>query len=344
MKTIVILDGNNVAYGIYSKFKQSRTGLLTSQAGIPTTVTFGMLRSLKHFADNHKVDRAVVAWDTGGGSKWRKTIFPHYKANRKGNYDDMEDYFAELDSARDYLAAMGINQAPCSGIEADDIIGWLAKKYQNEGWKVIIYSNDEDYYQLINKTIRVWRPITNVLVDKRTAFDKKKVAPKNMYLLDGLVGQPKDNIPGACDLDKDGVMIKYGFGPAKGIALLHHPSNEHRTLTGVKQLLDDPDSCPVGEKFRTQLLKNWSQVVTSARISRIRAFDRQYGKDELVKLMEVYEHSQANEPIIARSISNIASMLDINNVDPVFVAKQIGVNVQGKPRKKKYKKKRRVKV
>ncbi len=333
-KTLLVLDGNNIAYACYVKFKQSRTGLLTSQAGIPTTVIFGTLRSLEAFAKVHRVDRAVVAWDVGGGSAWRKSIFPQYKGNRE--YKDMDDYFAELQSARDFLLQFGINQAPCKGIEADDVIGWLTKKYEAEGWKVIVYSNDQDYYQLLTKNVRIWRPCVDDLVDKRTATDIKKLPPNRMYLLDALTGQPKDNIPGGMDLDKDGVAIKYGFGPAKGLSLLYHPDNEFHTLSAVSRILKgDPRNCPVSERFAKQLLKNWRQVVLSAKIARIRTKDRQYSKKELIKLREVYKRSMDNEPVIARSISNLASNLDIKSIDVVHICRQIGVNVQGKGRKHK---------
>ena len=343
MKTIVILDGNNLAYGLYAKFSQSRTGLLRSQAGIPTTVTFGMLRSLERFARDHRVDRAVVAWDVGGGSAWRKSIYPQYKGNRE--YKDMEDYFVELENGRNFLAQFGINQAPCKGIEADDVIGWLCKRYESEGWKVIIYSNDQDYYQLLSKNVRNWRPMAEEMVDKRTAEERKKVPVHRIYLLDGLVGQPKDNIAGGCDLDSNGVMIKFGFGPAKGLALLNHPDNKEQTLSQVSRILKgDPKNCPVSDGHTAQLLRNWKQIILSAKISRIRTRDRHYSKSELKKLRKVYKQSMANEPILGRSISNLASMLDINSIDVIGICRKIGVNVQGKGRKSQQRKKSKVKV
>jgi len=334
-KTIVIMDGNNVAYGIYSRFKESKTGLLTSGAGIPTTVIFGMLRSLSAFCNTLQVDRSIIAWDVKGGSKWRKSIFPHYKANRSGSYDDMQDYFDELESARQYLKVFGINQAPCEGIEADDVIGWLTKKYEREGWRVIVYSNDKDYYQLVNKNVKIWRPVTEKIMDTRSVYELRKMSPRRLYLIDGLVGQQKDNIPGACDLDADGVMQKYGLGEGRALKLFDHPENPHQTLSAVHRILKGSDNCPVGPKFKEQLLKNWKQVVLSAKLSRIRTRDRHYADWEMEKLQEVYNQSMLDMEVSARTISNQAIRLDIQTIDVVKICRSIGVNVKGKGRERK---------
>ena len=330
-KTIVIIDGNNLAYGIYSRFKEGKSGLLSSTTGIPTTVIFGMLRSLETFVKHTEVDRAIVCWDVGGGSKWRKSIFPQYKAGRK--YGGMEDYFAELESAREYLALFGINQGPCQGIEADDVIGWLTKKYESEGWKVIIYSNDKDYYQLVTKHVSIWRTAVERFVGVKEVVQAHGIPPNRIHLLDGLLGQQKDNIPGACDLDENGVMKKFGFGEAKALKLLCHPDNEDMTLRNVLRILRS-EKPPVSEKFVAQLLRNWKQVTISAKLSRIRTKDRHYEGWEIEKLQEVYSQSIKLEEIDSKNIFKVSSMLDIRMIDIATICKKIGVNVKGKTRKK----------
>jgi 5'-3' exonuclease len=245
----------------------------------------------------------------------------------------MQDYFNELDSAREYLSLFGVNQAPCQGIEADDVIGWLTKKYELEGWKVIIYSNDKDYYQLTTKHVTIWRTATERFMSAKEVAQTRQVPPNRIHLLDGLLGQQKDNIPGACDLDEDGVMKKFGFGEAKALKLLCHEDNPHKTLKSVLRILRS-DNPPVGEKFVTQILRNWKQVVISARLSRIRTKNRHYEDWEIEKLDEVYAQSIAQKEVTTKDIFKVASMLDIRMIDVGTICKKIGVNVKGKTRKK----------
>ena len=334
-KKVLIIDGNNVAYAAYSVFKRTQGGLLTSSTGIPTTVFFGMLNVLSTFTEKNAVDRVIICWDVKGGSAWRKSVFKHYKANRSGNYKDMDDYFAELDSAKEYLSAIGIPQAPCEGVEADDVIGWLAKRYVRKGWQSVVFSNDKDYYQLLDEDTTLWRPCTQKMYTHSMVPEEKAcmgLGPQHLHKLQGLTGQAKDNIPGACELDSDNVMIKWGFGEAYACKLLKHPDNPDHKLSVCKKLLL-ADKSPLSEPKTTQLLKNWKRVLLSARLSKIRTRMKEYELWEVALLNSVYKQSLSKTVYTVSELNYVASMLDISKLSVPRICRSIGVNIRGKVQK-----------
>jgi len=334
MKTAVVVDGNNLAYGIYSRVKESRGGLLHSSTGIPTTVIFGFMRSLNAFAKMvGSVDRVIIAWDVGGGSKMRKEIFPEYKVQR--SYNDMDDYFAELKAAREYLPLFGIGSAPCQGIEADDAIGYYARKYLKQGYRTIIYSNDKDYYQLLrpNLKLKIWRPITDEMLDCGDVATKLGHDPRWLPRLQALTGQQKDNIPGACDLDDNGKMQLFGFGPAKAKKVLFHDDGVAAVCLSLKEARQRlKEDSPVNEDFTKQLLRNWKQVKLSYKLSKIRSARKEYSEPELQALDTAWD---AASEIHAKKyrVSDWAlhaEMLDIKSIPVAAISRALGVQVKGK--------------
>ena len=136
-KKILIIDGNGLAFAGYMAMAGAKGGGLKNSFGVCTTTVFKMMQYINEYVNIHgRIDRVVICWDLGGGSKYRKSIFPHYKGNRE--YKDMDDLFEDLNDGREYLGRLGINQAPCKGIEADDVIGWFSEKYRKMGWHSII--------------------------------------------------------------------------------------------------------------------------------------------------------------------------------------------------------------
>jgi len=330
MKTTLIVDGNNLGFKIYASFKDGNGHLLTNSVGLPTTVIFGMLRSFEAFVRHKKVDQVLVAWDVGGGSAYRRSIYPLYKKNRV--YKEMDDYFAELDACREYFEVLGIPQAPLKGIEADDTIGWLATRLSKGDDKVVIYSDDKDYYQLLgNKRIKIWRPCKEEFFSKRHLLEEYgdwvDFKPKHLILIDALCGQEKDFIPGACDVDEENVkMIKFQFGPAKAKKLLEASGYDMKVAyTKLKEALS--------EKFAVQLEKNWKQVLVSRKLSRIRVKDEHYSAEELKKLKDALKQIGKTQ-VKSQNVVRLVSDLELRTVDVFGILKNIGVEVIGKQQQK----------
>jgi len=325
---ILVIDSNNLQFRVWASFQEGRSGPLQTSMGVPTSIVFGMLRSLEAFTKMAQVDKTICCYDVGGGSKYRKELFPHYKGNRE--YKDMGPYFEESDSCRGYFKIFGINQAVCRGIEADDIIGWLAKKLSREGHNVTIYSDDKDYYQLLSKRVKIYRPCKEAFFTKKDLLAEHGADFKPLYLprIDALVGQEKDNIPGACELDERGVMIKFGFGPAKAKKLLE----PHWKLSKVREKLCFASG--IAEKFQRQLLKNWEQVQLSYKLARIRQRDDEYTSDELEVLDGVYAAANEGTAISAKVVVKLVRDLEMSSIHIVPLLKSIGVNIIGKDKQK----------
>jgi len=155
---IALIDGNNLAYKAYSRFSESKTGLLKTSVGVPTTVIFSLLRMLNVLVERTKFDKCIICWDVSG-SHYRKALYPEYKAHRKTK--DMKEYYDELDSARNYLKQLGFVQAICKGVEADDVIGFLSEHLSKQKHKIVIISDDKDFYQLCKHRVKIYRPIVD---------------------------------------------------------------------------------------------------------------------------------------------------------------------------------------
>lgn len=328
MKTLIV-DSNNLSFRIFSTFKESRGGPLKTSFGVPTSVIFGIINSLNMFTSigsNGQVDRTIMCWDLGGGSKFRKGIFKLYKKNR--SYKDMTDYFEELDSARKHLSTFGIMQAPCQGIEADDVLGWFATKELEAGNEVVIFSDDKDYFRLLGpgKKLKLFRPCVNEFYTYRQFKNDHNYKPKYMTLIDALTGQEKDNIPGACDLEeqKDGTwkMKKYGFGEAKAVALLEASGWSLKTLHEMLKA----NTVKCNEAHRSQLLKNWKNVKISKLLSRIRCNDDEYSEEELKLLRDARENCKVSKIKLSKAM-RLAGELEFNSLKAKLpsILKKIGV-------------------
>jgi 5'-3' exonuclease len=293
-----------------------------------------MLRSLQGFTEKYSVNKVIICWDSKGGSQWRKSIFPHYKANRSGVYKDMEDYFEELRSCREYLEVCGIPQAPCQGIEADDVIGWLAKKYSDEGWEPIIFSNDSDMFQLLRiKHATLWRSVKAQLYDSRDVAKEMDIEAEHLHKLQGLTGQKKDNIPGPCDLDSKNIMKSCRFGNANALKLLKHESNPDCTMKRCKELLKS-DS-PVSPRLTEILLNKWDQILVSVKLAKIRTRDEDYQEWEIKTLREVKALADSMQPVQVTQLNHVAALLDIKAVSIPLVCRRVGVPIKGKVEEEK---------
>lgn len=322
----LVIDGNNLAYKIYAAFSASNNQRLTNSVGLPTTVIYGFLNSLEAFTREYKVDRTLVCWDVGGGSAYRKSIFPLYKGNRE--YKDMDDFFAELDATRSYMDALGILQAPIKGIEADDVIGYIAKQLARAGDKVVIYSDDKDYYRLLSKKIKIYRPCREAMYTRKHFCKEfgKHWKPYYLSLLDALVGQEKDFIPGACDIDEERrKLIKFRFGPAKATKLLEASGFN---LKKARRLLKEGEV--LSEKYCQQLLKNWKQVKVSKKLAKIRTRAKHYSAEELEKLKKVEALIAKQSQVRSKKVIKLMSDLEIQTIDVIHILRSVGVKVKGK--------------
>lgn len=315
MKTIVIADGNNLAFKAFFSLKNSKVGLLKTSTGIPTTVIFGVLNSLNYFSTVNNVDGVIIVWDVGG-SKYRKNIFSLYKSNR--DHSGHLEIFDELDKARNYISQIGIPQAIIKGIEADDSVGYLATKIAESGNASIIISDDHDYWSLKKKRIKIWRPQTKMFVTVNDVLKEFKLKPRYLPYIFALMGQEKDFIPGLCDV-VDGKMIKCGFGLVKAVNVLR-PLTEGKTF---KECLDL--AIAKNDRWSEQIAKNRKQIMISLKLMKIRTKDKHYTDEERKILQDTIKKVLTNNTASYRTAKFVADKLEFKKISVVAVLKKMGI-------------------
>jgi 5'-3' exonuclease len=314
---ILIVDGNNLSYRLFIKMYECG-GLLRTNTGVATTVTYGLIRTINAFIDNMKVDRCIICWD--GGSKYRKKVFKHYKGHReKPDWGDA--YYEELNSAREYLGKMGLVQGYVRGIEADDIIGYLTAKLSEDKHKIIIFSDDKDFFQLGKYKARYYRPTKMHLIDDYEAEEMLGYPTKLLPKIVALTGEKKDNIPGAGDLDENHIMTKIGLGPVTALKLLDAGDR----YKSVKELIDTIDP---SNKFAPMIKKNRKQILRSYKLSRIRTKDKFYADWELDALEDIYSKIIIDSKVKRSKINMLKEFLEFRSVNLLKMLINLGVNTR----------------
>ena len=208
---LLIIDGHAFAYRAFYAIRG-----LTSPSGQPTNAIYGFINMLAKLEAQVLPTHAVVVWD-GGLDEGRVEELDDYKAQRDPMPDDME---VQLDAMADYLEAAGWASVCDDGVEADDRIGQLAKRAEDEGIEVVIASSDKDFLQLINDRVSMLNPAdkTGTPMDAAAVVAKTGVRPAQIVDWLSLVGDAADNIPGVPGVGvKTASALLNEFGSVDGI-------------------------------------------------------------------------------------------------------------------------------
>ena len=193
MKTLLLVDGSSYLYRAFHAMPDLR-----NSKNEPTGAIQGVLNMLRRLHKDYPSDYSACVFDAKGKT-FRDDIYPAYKANRASMPDDLRPQIEPLHEA---IKALGWPLIVENGVEADDVIGALAKQAEREGVRVIISTGDKDITQLVNDKITVvntmrdaFRRVDDVL-DIAGVTAKFGVPPERMidYLV--LVGDTSDNVPG----------------------------------------------------------------------------------------------------------------------------------------------------
>ena len=207
---LVLIDGNSILnrafYGVPD---------LTNREGLHTNAIYGFLNILFKILDEEEPSHLLVAFDEKAPT-FRHKMYEEYKGKRKPMPAELSE---QVPVIRNLLQVMNIRIYAEEGIEADDILGTMAKKAEQEGYLVSIVSGDRDLLQLATDTILVRIPKTSrgktVVEDYHTAqvIEKYSVTPSQIIDLKGLMGDASDNIPGVPGIgEKTAVKILTMFG------------------------------------------------------------------------------------------------------------------------------------
>src|SRR5580658_3534165 len=185
--TLVLVDGSSYLYRAFHAMPP-----LTNAAGEPTGAVLGVLNMIVKLTRDYPDARLAIVFDAPGRT-FRDDLFEAYKSHRPPMPDDLRAQIAPLFAI---LKAQGHPLLRIEGVEADDVIGTLARRAEAAGYAVIISTGDKDMSQLVNESITIVNTMTGSRLDRDGVKAKFDVWPEQIIDYLALVGDASDNIPG----------------------------------------------------------------------------------------------------------------------------------------------------
>ena len=187
MKEIYIIDGSSYIYRAYYAIRG-----LSNSKGFPTNAIYGFVNMLLKILNDKKPDLLAIAFDPMGPTK-RYEAYEAYKAQRPKMPDALS---VQIPYIHKVVGAFNIPILMMEGYEADDVIGTVSGKGEEDGYEVIIVSGDKDMFQLITPHVRIYDPMKDKFYGEAEALEKFGVSPSRVAEVMGLMGDSIDNIPG----------------------------------------------------------------------------------------------------------------------------------------------------
>ncbi|MBX3661360.1 MAG: DNA polymerase I [Burkholderiales bacterium] len=187
MKTLLLVDGSSYLYRAFHAIRDLR-----SSRGEPTNAIYGVLNMLRRLHKDLPAEYSACVFDAKGKT-FRDELYPQYKASRPPMPDDLAVQIAPLKEA---IVAMGWPLLEVEGVEADDVIGTLAREAEQAGMRVVISTGDKDITQLVTPQVTLVNTMSNETLDVDGVEKKFGVPPERMIDYLTLVGDAVDNVPG----------------------------------------------------------------------------------------------------------------------------------------------------
>jgi DNA polymerase-1 len=186
-KPLVLVDGSSYLYRAFHAIPP-----LSTATGEPTNAVLGVVNMLYKLLDEVGPERMAVVFDAPGKT-FRDDLYAEYKAHRPPMPDELRPQVAPLLEA---IEAMGIPLLRIEGVEADDVIGTLAREASTSGEQTVISTGDKDLAQLVDERVTLVNTMDNTTLDRAGVQQKFGVTPDQIIDYLALVGDTSDNIPG----------------------------------------------------------------------------------------------------------------------------------------------------
>lgn len=198
--SLILVDGSSYLFRAYHALPA-----LTNSKGLNTGAVKGVIGMVKKLIADYPAGDVVVVFDAKGPT-FRNDMYADYKANRPPMPEELRE---QIEPIHEIIRAMGLPLLCVSGVEADDVIGTLAKEASDRGEPVLISTGDKDMAQLVNDHVTLVNTMTNTLMDRDGVVAKFGIPPELIIDLLALQGDKVDNIPGVA-----------GVGEKTALALL----------------------------------------------------------------------------------------------------------------------------
>jgi DNA polymerase-1 len=205
MQRAVFVDGSNLVYRAFYGLPAS----LRAASGQPTNAIYGFALMFRKLFSDPETTLGAVVFDAPGGS-FREERFADYKGHREAMPADLA---RQLPGVFALCEAHGVRLLRESGVEADDVLGTLARQAREAGFDVRIVSTDKDFGQLVGDRVRLVDTMKDVIYDRQGVEEKWGVPPERMIDYLALAGDKADNVPGVAGIgEKSAVELVARFG------------------------------------------------------------------------------------------------------------------------------------
>ena len=186
-QTLLLVDGSSYLYRAFHAMAP-----LTAPDGTPTGALYGVLNMLRRLRADYVHDYCAVVFDAKG-KNFRHQMFPDYKATRPPMPDELRP---QAEMLPEMVRLMGWPVLVVPDVEADDVIGTLAKQGEAAGWNVVVSTGDKDMAQLVSEHVTLVNTMSNEKLDIDGVKAKFGVRPDQIIDYLTLMGDKVDNVPG----------------------------------------------------------------------------------------------------------------------------------------------------
>jgi DNA polymerase-1 len=271
---LVLIDGSNYLFRAFYAIRE-----LSNSKGFPTNAIYGFTTMLMKLLHDQEPDYIAVAFDVKGPT-FRHEAYEDYKATRRATPDTL---IPQIPCVKEVVRGFSIPVLEQQGIEADDIIGTVARRHAGEGMEVVIVSGDKDLMQIVSGDIVMVDTMKDKTYDVAAVKERFGVGPEQVVEVLGLMGDASDNIPGVP-----------GIGAKGAIRLIEQ-------FGGIEEILAHPEQIH-NLKTREAILRNADQARLSRELAQIRtdaeiAFDleacrrQEPDRKRLIALFREFEFS-----------------------------------------------------
>ncbi|MDF7794812.1 DNA polymerase I [Pseudomonas syringae] len=313
---LVLVDGSSYLYRAFHALPP-----LATSKGLPTGAVKGVLNMLKSLRRQYPDSPLAVVFDAKGGT-FRDALYNDYKANRPSMPDDLR---VQVDLLHACVKGMGYPFLCVEGVEADDVIGTLARSSAAADRPVVISTGDKDMAQLVDGHITLVNTMTGSVMDVAGVKEKFGVGPEHIIDYLALMGDKVDNIPGVPGVgEKTAVGLLVGIGggikelyenldkvaslPIRGAKTLAAKLEEHREMAFLSYELatikiDVPldielDQLHCGEPDRDTLMELYAELEFKSWIEDLQRDAKRAGQELTVEEPTVEAKEAAYEVIL----------------------------------------------
>ena len=312
-KRLIIIDGNSIINRAFYALPD-----MTNSEGLHTNAVYGFTRMLFKIIDDYKPTHISVAFDMKAPT-FRHKEFSEYKAGRKKMPNELGQ---QLQPLKELLDTINIHRMEMAGFEADDLIGTVAKKAENDDFKVYIVTGDKDAIQLASNK-------TTTLITKKgvgeveeynydSVVERYEMTPTQFIDLKGLMGDKSDNIPGVP-----------GIGEKTGIKLIKEFSSIENLIENTNQLKGSVKKKIEENKDQAVFSKKLATIITDVPIE-ISLDELSYGdydKNAVIEEFKKFGFNTLIKQVLAMDGGNEESIveekieLNINHLEDISAFK-----------------------